>query len=249
MQVRVDIKKIAMECGVVLTLASLFTFFAVYDSDKMPFTERFLFWGSTIGAGWLVAVLARPKVNRLLADQSAVIQMLTLSAVVSAPIPLILFWFDTGFQQAWPIWNWVLQYCLAFVIVILLLTGHYITLKAIRPASSPIDHDGTADTRREQMFLKRLPIEFHGATLYAVSSEDHYLRIHTDRGETLILMRLADALRELESADGMQTHRSWWVARRGIAKMTGKQSLTLKSGREVPIARSRAKKTRKTFSS
>jgi len=244
-QVRVDIKKIAMECGVVLTLAGLFTFFAVYDSDKMPFAERFLFWGSTIGAGWLVAVLVRPKVNRLLADQSTALQLLALSAVVSAPIPLILFWFDTGFQQAWPISNWVQQYMMSLVIVLLILAAHFVTLRAFEPTAS------SSNVQAVQTFLKRLPIEFHDSVLYAVSSEDHYLRIYTDRGEALILMRLADAIRELEGADGLQIHRSWWVARAGVGKVTGKsgkQTITLKSGVDVPIARARIPKARETLS-
>ena len=51
------------------------------------------------------------------------------------------------------------------------------------------------------------------AELYAIESEDHYLRVHTSAGQELILMRLADAVRELAGVEGLQTHRSWWVAR------------------------------------
>jgi DNA-binding LytR/AlgR family response regulator len=72
-------------------------------------------------------------------------------------------------------------------------------------------------------------------------SEDHYLRIFTDQGEELILMRLSDALLELELAKGMQTHRSWWVAHAAIADMRrtqGKLTLLLKSGLTVPVSRS-----------
>ena len=249
-QVPVALKKIAIDCAVVLALGSLFTFFTVYDSGKLPFAERFLFWGSTIGAGWLLAAVVRPHVHRLFAEHSVAIQLIMLGVIVSLPIPLILFWFDTGFQQTWPIWNWGRQYFLTFVIVILILTGHYITLKSIGTTDDLTASDGANDTQAAGVFLNRLPVEFHNATLYAVSSEDHYLRVHTDRGDALILMRLADAMRELEVVDGLQTHRSWWVAREGIMQMTGKsdkQSLTLKSGAIVPIARSRAKIARETL--
>ena len=235
----------------ILTLSGLFSLFSVYDSDRIPFAERFLFWGSTIGAGWLAVVVVRPWVEkRLLADHSTVIQLLTISAIVSIPIPIILLWFDTHFKHAWPISNWAYQYFLTYVIVILILGGNYVVLKAFGPKAQTTAPDDATGIPPTQTFLKRLPIEFHGATLYAISSEDHYLRIHTDRGDQIILMRLVDALHELDTADGIQTHRSWWVACAGVAKITGKsgkKSLILRSGAEVPIARSREKKVRETL--
>ena len=90
-------------------------------------------------------------------------------------------------------------------------------------------------------FLKRLPEHYKSAEIYAVSSADHYLRVYTDLGEELILMRLMDALKELEQVPGMKTHRSWWVAFDGVAERQrnqGKQSLRLKSGVIVPVSRS-----------
>jgi DNA-binding LytR/AlgR family response regulator len=73
-----------------------------------------------------------------------------------------------------------------------------------------------------------------------VESEDHYLRVHTSAGSELILMRLADAVRELSGIEGLQTHRSWWVAKQGLAdvvKGDGKLVLKLKSGAEAPVSR------------
>ena len=90
------------------------------------------------------------------------------------------------------------------------------------------------------VFLERLPVKYRTASLYAVSAEDHYLRVHTSVGEELILMRLADALRELDGADGLQTHRSWWVAKDGVAdtqQIDGKRVLILKSGGRASVSR------------
>jgi len=39
--------------------------------------------------------------------------------------------------------------------------------------------------------------EVTAGIIYAVSAEDHYLRVHTSLGETMVLMRLADAVRQL----------------------------------------------------
>ena len=89
-------------------------------------------------------------------------------------------------------------------------------------------------------FMERLPAKLKGAVIYAVSAEDHYLRLHTSKGSDLILMRLSDALSELEGLEGAQTHRSWWVAREAVesARRDGdKVSLTLKGGAAAPVSR------------
>lgn len=96
-------------------------------------------------------------------------------------------------------------------------------------------------------FLERLPARLRGAELWAVESEDHYLRLHTSAGQDLILMRLADAVGELEGIEGAQVHRSWWVARAAIASAErgeGRATLTLRDGAEVPVSRTYAKTLR-----
>lgn len=92
-------------------------------------------------------------------------------------------------------------------------------------------------------FLERLPLKLRGAEVWAVEAEDHYLRLHTSKGQDLILMRLADAVLELEGIEGAQVHRSWWVARDAIAdarRGDGRATLTLKDGAEVPVSRTYA---------
>ena len=102
------------------------------------------------------------------------------------------------------------------------------------PADAP-EGAGPVET-----FLSRLPLKFRQAELHAVSSEDHYLRVHTSLGEELILMRLADAVRELDGGGGLQVHRSWWVAKaavRDVKRQGGKVSLVLPSSKEAPVSR------------
>jgi len=92
-------------------------------------------------------------------------------------------------------------------------------------------------------FLERLPVKLRGGELYAVEAEDHYLRLHTSKGSDLILMRLADAVAELDGLEGAQTHRSWWVAKAAVTdarRSDGRGTLTLKNGLEAPVSRSYA---------
>lgn len=90
-------------------------------------------------------------------------------------------------------------------------------------------------------FLARIPARL-GRDLLALEMEDHYLRIHTRLGSDLILMRMRDAVAELDGLDGLQVHRSWWVARRAVERVErdGKtMTLTLANSRTVPVARDR----------
>ncbi|MBU4434282.1 MAG: LytTR family transcriptional regulator DNA-binding domain-containing protein [Alphaproteobacteria bacterium] len=96
-------------------------------------------------------------------------------------------------------------------------------------------------------FLDRLPPRLRGAQLFAVEAQDHYLRLHTSKGEDLILLRLTDAVAELEGIEGAQTHRSWWVAKAAVEdakRRDGRAVLSLSGGLEAPVSRAYAKALR-----
>jgi hypothetical protein len=100
------------------------------------------------------------------------------------------------------------------------------------------------EKRREKAtgspFGDRLPHRLRGAAILAIHGEDHFVRIHTARGEHLVWMRLGDALEEVAGLDGLQTHRSWWVARSavtGVRRGNGRGTLTLSNGLQAPVSR------------
>lgn len=100
------------------------------------------------------------------------------------------------------------------------------------------------ETPRPVKFLERLPPRLRGADIWAVEAEDHYLRLHTSKGQELILMRLADAVEELAGLEGAQVHRSWWVAREAVSDVRrgdGRATLTLVDGAQVPVSRTYAR--------
>jgi hypothetical protein len=87
--------------------------------------------------------------------------------------------------------------------------------------------------------LDRLSPENRGALLH-LSVNDHYVEVLTDRGKSQILMRFSDAMCELDGVEGMQVHRSHWVARdavQGSRRQNGKLFLLLIDGSEVPVSR------------
>lgn len=106
---------------------------------------------------------------------------------------------------------------------------------------TPVETHAASPGAPPPRFLDRLPPKLKGAELYAVEAQDHYLRLHTSRGGDLILMRLSDAVAELEGLEGAQTHRSWWVAKDAVEsarRADGRAVLVLKSGAEAPVSRS-----------
>lgn len=87
--------------------------------------------------------------------------------------------------------------------------------------------------------LERVPLPQRGRLL-ALIVEDHYVDIVTDRGKTLVLMRLADAMRETGDVAGLQIHRSHWVARDAVVRalrVDGKSLLELSNGMRLPVSR------------
>lgn len=95
--------------------------------------------------------------------------------------------------------------------------------------------------------IDRLPHAARGKLSY-ISMQDHYVEVHTDKGTTLVLMRLADAIREAGDIAGLQIHRSHWVALdavTGSRRKDGKLFLKLADDALLPVSRSYADAVRK----
>ncbi|MEO1659595.1 MAG: LytTR family DNA-binding domain-containing protein [Pseudomonadota bacterium] len=222
-------------CAIVIGLGLIFAWLGVYNTGRLPFYKSFVFWTSTMAVGAGASVLIAPIIwGPRLETMAAPFKIAIVAAIVSLPVTLTLIVF---FSSGIPSLDLILiQYSYVMVISLIVTTGAY-----VREAMMSKAEDRADDAAPIQTFLERLPVKFRTAELHAISSEDHYLRVHTSLGEELILMRLADAVRELNGADGLQVHRSWWVAKAGITdekRVDGRSLLVLPSGTEVPVSRS-----------
>ncbi len=89
------------------------------------------------------------------------------------------------------------------------------------------------------LFLRRLEKPPLGPIL-CLEMQDHYLVVHSDGGQEMILCRMEDAARELAGV-GRRVHRSWWVAADAVDRpeRDGQRLfLRLRDGRQVPVGRS-----------
>lgn len=84
------------------------------------------------------------------------------------------------------------------------------------------------------------PVTPLGGDVLALQMEDHYVRVHRPAGTELILMPLGRAIEAMQ-AEGLRTHRSWWVAGHAVAAVEGNarsMRLRLSNGVVAPVARS-----------
>lgn len=79
-----------------------------------------------------------------------------------------------------------------------------------------------------------------------VKAAEHYLEVHGPDGVEVIRERMATFLEQVAPKDGIQTHRSHWVACTSAVSMSGAK-LRLTSGEKVPIARGRLDDVRDWF--
>ncbi|WP_171015672.1 LytTR family DNA-binding domain-containing protein [Devosia sp. FKR38] len=105
-------------------------------------------------------------------------------------------------------------------------------------APAPVAAPVPAATIRPPL-LDRLALPQRGRLLH-LAVNDHYVDVTTDRGTTLVLIRLSDAIRETAPVPGLQVHRSHWVALDAVrrsSRQAGKPVLELENGTIVPVSR------------
>lgn len=213
-------------------------FVGALGTDELPLLRRLIYWIPMMCAGGVLGHLVGEAVGRFVrAETNLWLFGAAIALVLSAPLTLLVWVYNGAFLGALQptrtlpaTFGVVLVICAAMTALIML---------ASRPGR--VTHAPAAGAPAPRVrFMDRLPPKLKGAALYAVSAEDHYLRLHTSKGADLILMRLQDAIAELEGLEGAQTHRSWWVAKDAVesARRDGdKMILSLKGGVEAPVSR------------
>lgn len=233
--------------GVAVALAggAVLAFTGAFGMDDNPIGVRLAYWEPIMLMGAMWGYLCSRLVERRLdLDGRPWLATLVLTLVISGPLSVMV----------WAVTSLVFLHEHAmgigrlpdFLGPVTLVTGVLSALNVFL-SRTPVQTHAAAAGAAPARFLDRLPFRLRGAALRAVEAEDHYLRVHTDRGSDLILMRLSDALAELEGLEGAQTHRSWWVAKdavRGVARGDGRATLTLEGGLEAPVSRRYARALR-----
>jgi len=225
-------------------IGAFLSYVGAFGSSAMPLFPRtvFIVLISWVGAGMGI-VLFRVAVRMRWTRDNRLLQGALAGAMMTPPMSLVV-WGSTqliphGAAPMHALPGYVASsfvVCEAMTMLVVFMNMRSGQLAAARLA--------LISTPAPPKFLERLPLKLRGAEVWAVEAEDHYLRLHTSKGQDLILLRLADAIAELDGIEGAQVHRSWWVARDAIAdarRGDGRAVLTLKDGSEVPVSRTYAR--------
>lgn len=230
---------VAVGAGVVLALTGAF------GTDIIPLWGRLAYWVCLILTGAVWAHVCSRLIERIIdPDEQPWLTVAALSAATAGPV-VVLVWLVTGLvfeSRIYPV-RAIVGFIGPVLIITVAISAINVFLNRPPTVQTHAGPSGTAPAR----FLDRLTPRLRGATLYAVQAEDHYLRLHTDRGSDLILMRLSDAVAEMEGLEGARTHRSWWVARdavREVKRGDGRATLTLEGGVVAPVSRRYARALR-----
>lgn len=219
------------------------SFVGAFGTERMPFLPRTGFMVVLSWAGACMGMLAfRLAVRMPWTRGHRLAQGVVAALIITLPMGLLVW----GATQLTPGGGAHVHEIPGFIGITFVmcqamtLFSVFMNMRASQAAQAVVVTHAPAPPR----FLERLPLKLRGAEVWAVESEDHYLRLHTSKGQDLILLRLADAVAELEGVEGAQVHRSWWVARDAIAdaeRGDGRATLTLKDGSQVPVSRTYAK--------
>ncbi len=231
--------------SVAAAAALVLTVTGAFDTQDRGWHERLIYWLIVMAAGSFWGQLCQRLLPRWVDTAGRPwVHILALTGIVAVPMCLFV-WAATGLffrGELYPI-----SFLSLLVVPVVTVTAAVCALVILLGQATPIQTHAYADATTPTRFIQRLPLRLREARLIAVEAEDHYLRVHTDQGSDLILMRLADALTELEGLEGAQTHRSWWVARdavRGASRGDGRATLTLDGGITAPVSRRYARTLR-----
>jgi len=193
----------------------------------LPLISRLLYWSLVVVSSYVTGSFISAFVNAQLFGPIAI--RLILSAVLTgAAVSFLLQGINAVVFPAKPfeaaaLWS---QFMVVTAIATVIEIGSALFKTPTRDVPAPA-------------ILDRLSFEMR-APLVALSVEDHYVLIQTTKGREMVLMRLSDAIKEVGSTNGLQVHRSHWVAIDAVSAATRKGDgaiLTMSNGVKVPVSR------------
>lgn len=233
-ELRADISRpntVAVLAGIAAVLALTGPFGTL---DLLHFAPRFGYWATTVAATYCAGHIASSLVRAVFENRLSRWPMVIVTGLaIGAAVSLVVIALNALFFGLMPSASVLPQFLVSTFGIALVIAAVFDivernrqdTLQATAPEMPPL--------------LDRLPLDKRGP-LVALSVEDHYVRIRTTKGEEMVLMRLSDAIRETGSTDGLQVHRSHWVARGAVtsAARTGDRAvLTMSLGPDIPVSR------------
>lgn len=257
-------RRIIIDLAVMTAIGVFLALIGPFGSIAAPLPERLLTW---IGFAWLGYACYRPMQSVVSWGERALALPrwgLLIASCLVATVPMTVAVVAINTEPlgslAWP----GIETAMATYFAVLVIGGAVtlgfnlvqaspraaVPATAGAPLSVPQPFAPTATPAPAapppNPLFDQIPPEL-GSTIIALEMEDHYVRVHTALGSALVLMRLRDATALVGDLEGMQVHRSWWVARAAVEDVLrdGRNiRLRLARGIEAPVARAKVAELR-----
>ena len=219
----------------------------------LPFSERLPFWLTTVGANWIVGYIAFSVTSLKFRERgwSAWAGFVLAAATAALPgtgtvwlaVAVYLDYRPSSVSGVAGLYGQVFVLHLVIGSLVLRLIEGALRRGDVKEELPPSDGSVELAPRPapEAALLARLSARSRGELLH-LRMQDHYVEVHTSAGSEMLLLRFRDALSEVEGVNGLQVHRSHWVARNAVAGVErrggGRITLRLVNGSRVPVSRS-----------
>jgi hypothetical protein len=212
--------------------AAILTLMGPFNTaDVMRFAPRLIYWIALVFSCYSIGYFANQIGNHLAGPAAGFAKRLMLCAALTALGVLAAVYILTGIAiDYWAVGRDLLLLSANVIAISSIITFVFLLID---------DSDTPSELSALPSILDRLPYAKRGA-LIALSVEDHYVRIRTTKGEDIVLMRLADAMRETGAMAGLHVHRSHWIALDQVSAATRKGDgavLTMSQGPDIPVSR------------
>lgn len=213
---------------------------------EMPLIQRLAFWAPVMGVGVGLSTVIRAWVYGALGLRDTLAgSLLTTVLICLLLCPPLWLLVQVTFRGTGPDMPGVGEIVLLIASVSLGVCALRQSAKAeggLAFADPPAPADPAPPPPEPEplsRLVRRLEPGVQGA-LWSISVRDHYVDARTSAGQASLLMRLSDAMAEAEPVEGIQVHRSHWVAWAAVAaaeREGARLFLRLQDGARIPVSR------------
>ncbi|QFT78956.1 LytTR family DNA-binding domain-containing protein [Erythrobacter sp. THAF29] len=246
-------RKLVIDLSVMTVIGVMLALIGPFGSFGDPLAIRLMVWVGLAYAGYFIYSPVGWVVERMTAalDLPRVFLWVAGTLIATVPMAIVVWSLNQlnspvyrvpGAEEALTHYAYVLIIGAGITLLfnVIELSGNAKVESASVPTPAPPASISEPRTAISPL-LASLP-DHLGSDIIALEMEDHYCRVHTALGSELVLTRLRDAMTQIDGIEGMQVHRSWWVARGAVEDIVRDgRNMRLKLARDVEAPVSRAK--------
>lgn len=195
-----------------------------------PFWWVLLYWAALIGIAIVLGILFRVFFRIYMSGLKPWGEHVAAAAALALVFGPMILWVNRSLTGDASPGGLGLVHCIAVVFAMAIST---VILRRVMTLG-----DDPQVTVAQDKLLQRLSLP-DDVRIKAVSSDNHHIRILTDDGQShRILMRLRDAVNEIDRELGFCIHRSHWVAQDAIERLhqqDGREVVVLSCGAQLPV--------------